>query len=150
MNKMIPPDQIASNIRMMLDSDVRHYRNFGVYWYFVKAFLKKYYTQDNLHLLGDFEQADVVADQFVVVAARGGGGCGPHAARPPAPSPHDGRAAGVLAAFTLSGRDPRGCRSPDCVARDGAPRPWDCPSGRRSTAVTVAACGISGMAHFPN
>ena len=61
MNKMIPPDQIAANIRMMLDSDVRHYRNFGVYWYFVKAFLKKYYTQDNLHLLGNFEQPDVVA-----------------------------------------------------------------------------------------
>lgn len=58
--KMIPPDQLAKNIRIMLDDNVKYYRNFGVYWYFVKAFMKKYYTKDNLYLLGDFEQPEVV------------------------------------------------------------------------------------------
>ena len=59
--KIIPPDQLAANIRTMLDNDVKYYRNFGVYWYFVKAFMKKYYTKDNLYLLGDYEQPEVVA-----------------------------------------------------------------------------------------
>jgi len=58
---MIPPDQIAANIRMMLDNDVKYYRNFGVYWYFVKAFLKKHYDKNQMPILGDFEQDDVVA-----------------------------------------------------------------------------------------
>lgn len=60
-DKMLPPDQIAANIRKILDNDIKAYRNFGVYWYFVKSFLKKYYTKDELYFLGDFEQADVVA-----------------------------------------------------------------------------------------
>lgn len=58
---MIPPDQIAANIRTMLDNKISTYHNFGVYWYFVKAFLKRFYTIDQMPILGDFEEADVVA-----------------------------------------------------------------------------------------
>lgn len=58
---MLPPDQIAKNIRKVLDNDIRYYRTFGVYWYFVKAFLKKYYDQAQMPILGNFEQAEVVA-----------------------------------------------------------------------------------------
>lgn len=57
---MLPPDQIAANIRTMLDNKIAVYHNFGVYWYFVKSFLKKYYTIDQMPILGSFEQADVV------------------------------------------------------------------------------------------
>ena len=59
--KMLPPDQIAANIRKLLDNNIEVYHNFGVYWYFVKAFLKKYYTREQMPILGDFEQADVAA-----------------------------------------------------------------------------------------
>lgn len=61
MNKMLPPDQIAANIRQILDNDIRSYHNFGVYWYFIKAFLKRYYGPDKMPILGQFEQPDVVA-----------------------------------------------------------------------------------------
>jgi hypothetical protein len=61
MSKMIPPDQIAANTLKMLNHNIRHYRNFGVYWYFVKSFLKRYYTKDTLYILGDYEQPEVVA-----------------------------------------------------------------------------------------
>jgi hypothetical protein len=61
MTAMLPPDQIAANIRKVLDNKIETYRNFGVYWYFVKAFLKRYYDQTQMPILGNFEQADVVA-----------------------------------------------------------------------------------------
>jgi hypothetical protein len=58
---MLPPDQVAANIRKILAADPRSYRNFGVYWYFVKAFLKRYYSREEMPILGAFEQDDVVA-----------------------------------------------------------------------------------------
>lgn len=58
---MLPPDQIAANIRKLLDDNIAVYHNFGVYWYFVKALLKKYYTIDQMPILGSFEQPEVVA-----------------------------------------------------------------------------------------
>jgi hypothetical protein len=60
-DQMLPPDQIAANIRKMLDNDITHYHNFGVYWYFVKALLKRYYDIHQMPILGDFEQEDVIA-----------------------------------------------------------------------------------------
>lgn len=59
--KMLPPKQVAANIRKILDNDIRAYRNFGVYWYFVKSMLKRYYSRAEMPILGDFEQADLVA-----------------------------------------------------------------------------------------
>ena len=61
MAALIPPDQIALNIRKLLDDNIKAYRDFGVYWYFVKAFLKKYYDINQMPYLGDFVQEDVVA-----------------------------------------------------------------------------------------
>lgn len=61
MSDMLPPDRIAANVRKLLDHDIRSYHNFGVYWYFVKAFLKRYYGRHAMPILGDFEQPDVVA-----------------------------------------------------------------------------------------
>jgi hypothetical protein len=60
-DKMLPPDQVASNIRKILNNDIKAYRNFGVYWYFVKAFLKRHYDIKQMPILGNFEQPDVVA-----------------------------------------------------------------------------------------
>ena len=57
---MLPPDQIAANIRTMLDNKIAVYHNFGVYWYFVKALLKRYYTIDQMPILGSYEQPEVV------------------------------------------------------------------------------------------
>ena len=51
---MIDLKTLAHSTLQLLQQDPRRYRNFGVYWYLMKALLKKYYTQDNLHLLGDF------------------------------------------------------------------------------------------------
>jgi len=61
MTDLLPPDQIATNIRKTLDADIKSYRNFGVFWYFIKAFLKRHYDRDQMPILGPFEQPDVVA-----------------------------------------------------------------------------------------
>lgn len=58
---MIDPKTFAASTLELLQQDPRRYLNFGVYWYLVKAVLKKYYTRDNLHLLGDHVDANVVA-----------------------------------------------------------------------------------------
>lgn len=57
---MIDPKTFAASTLQLLQDDPRRYRNFGAYWYFVKAVLKKFYTRDNLHLLGDHVDASVV------------------------------------------------------------------------------------------
>lgn len=51
---MIDPKVLAANTLQLLQADPSRYRNFGVYWYFIKAILKRYYTQENLFLLGDY------------------------------------------------------------------------------------------------
>lgn len=58
---MIDPKTFAASTLELLQQDPRRYRNFGAHWYLVKAVLKKFYTRDNLHLLGDHVDADVVA-----------------------------------------------------------------------------------------
>lgn len=57
---MIDPKTFAASTLQLLQQDPRRYRAFGVYWYLVKAVLKKYYTRDNLHLLGDHVDQSVV------------------------------------------------------------------------------------------
>ncbi|HET8550880.1 MAG TPA: hypothetical protein VFM97_00200 [Gammaproteobacteria bacterium] len=49
------------NVLAVLQADPRHYRNFGVYWWPVKALLRRFYTRDNLYMLGMFEDPDVAA-----------------------------------------------------------------------------------------
>lgn len=50
---MIDPKTFAESTLQLLQGDPRRYRNFGAHWCLVKAVLKKFYTRDNLHLLGD-------------------------------------------------------------------------------------------------
>lgn len=52
-------DTFAKNTLQLLQTDPRRYRNFGVYWYFVKEVLKRFYTRDNLSLLGDHTDSTV-------------------------------------------------------------------------------------------
>lgn len=58
---MIDPKTFAASTLHLLQQDPRRYRLFGVYWYLVKRVLLKFYTRDNLHLLGDYVDADVTA-----------------------------------------------------------------------------------------
>jgi uncharacterized membrane protein len=58
---MIDPKQLAESVLQLLQADPRRYRLFGVYWYFIKALMKRYYTKDNLYLLGDYVDPTVNA-----------------------------------------------------------------------------------------
>jgi hypothetical protein len=58
---ILNPQKVAASVLQLLAEDPRRYRNFGVYWYFIKALLKHYYTRDNLHLLGEHEDPDIIA-----------------------------------------------------------------------------------------
>ena len=49
------------NILQLLQTDPANYKKFGVYWWPVKALLREYYTQDNLYLLGDYEDPDTAS-----------------------------------------------------------------------------------------
>lgn len=51
---MIDKKTLAETIYGLLLERPERYRNFGVMWYLVKAFLKVYYDKDRLYLLGDY------------------------------------------------------------------------------------------------
>lgn len=58
----IDPRQFAASTMALLSEKPARYRNFGVYWFFVKALLKRVgYTRANLYLLGDYHD-QAVAD----------------------------------------------------------------------------------------
>jgi len=57
---MIDPKTFAASTLQLLQDDPRRYRLFGAYWYLVKLVLKKFYTRDNLSLLGDHVDRSVV------------------------------------------------------------------------------------------
>lgn len=57
---MIDPKTFAASTLQLLQEDPRRYRLFGAYWYLVKRVLLKFYTRENLHLLGDHIDQDVV------------------------------------------------------------------------------------------
>lgn len=46
------------NVLQILQTDPANYKKFGIYWWPVKALLKQYYDQNNLYLLGDYEDPD--------------------------------------------------------------------------------------------
>jgi hypothetical protein len=52
------PETFAASTRALLNEDWRRYRNFGVYWWFVKALLKRFYDRHAMPILGDYEPAD--------------------------------------------------------------------------------------------
>lgn len=57
---MIEPKQFAASTLQLLQSDPSKYRNFGPYWYLVKEVLKRFYTRDNLYMLGDYRDQSVI------------------------------------------------------------------------------------------
>jgi hypothetical protein len=58
---MVDPKTFAESTLQLLQQSPGRYHNFGVYWYFVKALMKRYYTKDNLHILGEYMDADTMA-----------------------------------------------------------------------------------------
>lgn len=58
---MIDPKQLAASTLQLLQADPRNYRNFGMYWFLIKELLKRYYTRDNLYMLGDYTDPTVTA-----------------------------------------------------------------------------------------
>jgi|APMI01.1.fsa_nt_gi hypothetical protein len=58
---MIDPKTFAASTLQLLQKDPRRYRNFGVYWYFVKALMKRFYKRENLGLLGEYMDPDTMA-----------------------------------------------------------------------------------------
>lgn len=58
---MIDPKQLAASTLQLLQTDPAKYRCFGVYWYLIKALMKRFYTVENLYLLGDYEDPAVIA-----------------------------------------------------------------------------------------
>ena len=61
MTDPIDTKALAASTLALLQQDPRRYRLWGVYWYLIKALLKRYYSRDNLHLLGDYRDPDVIA-----------------------------------------------------------------------------------------
>lgn len=58
---MIDPKKFGANVIKLLHDQPARYRNFGVYWYFVKELLKRIgYTKDNLYMLGDYRDDEVI------------------------------------------------------------------------------------------
>lgn len=51
----INPEVFARNCVQMLQEDPKAYRSFGIYWWPVKAILKRFYSRDELSLLGNYE-----------------------------------------------------------------------------------------------
>lgn len=58
---MIDHKTFAANTLKLLQPKPLRYRNFGPYWYLVKSLLKRFYTADNLYLLGDYQDPAVIA-----------------------------------------------------------------------------------------
>ena len=58
---MIDPQKFAESTLSLLQQKPERYLNFGTYWFFVKALLKRYYSRENLNLLGEYMDPDCMA-----------------------------------------------------------------------------------------
>lgn len=56
----LDPMTFAANARTLILQNPRNYLAFGVYWFLVKALLKKVYPQAELPLLGDYVDESVI------------------------------------------------------------------------------------------
>lgn len=61
MATQIDPKEFAASVLMLLQDDPSRYRLFGVWWWPVKAILRHLYAQDNLYMLGAYEDPDGAA-----------------------------------------------------------------------------------------
>lgn len=68
-NEGIDPAEFAASTRALLDEDPRRYRNFGIWWFFVKALLKRFYDRHEMPILGDYVDPDVIARMPAVADA---------------------------------------------------------------------------------
>ena len=57
---MIEAKTFAESTLQLLQAKPENYRNFGSHWYFVKALMKRFYTKDNLYLLGGYQDETVI------------------------------------------------------------------------------------------
>lgn len=57
---MIDQKLLAKSTLQLLQENPARYRNFGVYWFLMKELLKRYYTKDNLYMLGDYRDQSVI------------------------------------------------------------------------------------------
>ena len=55
------PNALAHAALQILQADPSKYRTFGPYWPLMKELLKRYYTQDNLFLLGPHVDRDAAS-----------------------------------------------------------------------------------------
>jgi hypothetical protein len=55
------PATFAESARALITEDWRAYRAFGMYWYFVKALLRRFYDRHQMPMIGDYEDPDVIA-----------------------------------------------------------------------------------------
>lgn len=61
----------SASVRALLDEDPRRYRNFGPYWFFVKALLKRHFDIHDMPILGEY--ADESVSERIPLAARASG-----------------------------------------------------------------------------
>jgi hypothetical protein len=57
----LDPNTALRNILQTLQVDPRQYRNFGIWWWPVKALLRAKFGREQLYLLGDYVDLDGVA-----------------------------------------------------------------------------------------
>ena len=55
-------EELAKNVLSILQSRPERYKEFGVYWWYIKAILKQHYTKDNLYMLGDYVDKNMVKE----------------------------------------------------------------------------------------
>lgn len=56
----VDPQKFAQSVRALLEEDRRRYRNFGVFWFFVKALLRRFYDRHEMPYLGPYVDQAVV------------------------------------------------------------------------------------------
>jgi len=54
----IAPDVFAHSVLALLQKKPERYKTFGIWWWPVKAVMRHFYSQDNLYLLGKYEDRD--------------------------------------------------------------------------------------------
>jgi hypothetical protein len=63
-SEAIDPATFAASVRELLSEDVRRYRNFGMWWFFVKALLRRFYDKHNLAFLGGTYEDETVNERI--------------------------------------------------------------------------------------
>lgn len=57
---MMDIKKFADSTVALLSERPERYKNFGPYWFLVKEVLKRFYTKDNLYLLGGYRDQSII------------------------------------------------------------------------------------------